>query len=47
MFFNAMEMKDLRHEMNDLDKMVTRKYCVKIFWKSLGESEESVIVKHC
>ena len=26
MSFNTMEIKDLRHEKNDLDKMGTRKY---------------------
>ena len=34
MSFNTMEIKDLRHEKNDLDKMGTRKYNdVEIFLK--------------
>lgn len=35
--FNTAKIKDLRYEMNDLDKMGTREYCVKTFKKSPGD----------
>ena len=41
--FNARKIKDFRHDMNDLDKMGTRKHCVKTFKKSPGNQKNQLL----